>query len=111
MLRNQYWIQSWLWNSRNISEFPRYDIEPTNRESEKNTETLQGDSEPTISFDQDTKQINWYTSLFYTSNSSSTTSVSGFATSANSGYAFEILPGGENHSFRRGKGGTELVNM
>ena len=45
--------------STRISEFPGYHIAPANRESEKNTGTVQEDSESTITFDQDTKQINW----------------------------------------------------
>ena len=76
----------------------------------QNTGIKQADSKPTISFNQDTKLINWQTSLFTSSNCSSTTSVLGFATSTNSGNAFKRLPEGENYSFRTGKRSTELVD-
>lgn len=71
---------------------------------------MQGSSETTIILDQDTKQINWQTSLFSSSNPSSTNSVLGFATSANLGNILERLPGEENHSFRTDKGVTELLD-
>lgn len=113
MFRNQYYIQDNFRISRSISEFPRYDTELANRESDKNTVTVQGDSGPTISFDQDTNQISDRLLLadysLHNSNSSCTTSVFGFTTSTNSRSAFERLARGENRSFRTGRLGTELM--
>ena len=57
MFRNQFKSNVDFEIFRIISKFPGYDIESSNKEKEKNTGMVQGDSKPTISFDQDTKQF------------------------------------------------------
>lgn len=69
-------------------------------------------NQPSISIRTLSKlEINWQTSFFSSNKSFSTTSVSEFGTSTNSGNAFAGLPGGENHSFRTRKVGTELMDI
>ena len=57
MFRNQFKSNVDFEISRIISKFPGHDIESSDKEKEKNTGMVQGDSKPTINFDQDTKQF------------------------------------------------------
>ena len=71
---------------------------------------MQRGSEPVISFGQEIKQINCQNSLFSSTNSSSTSSVSDTATLTNLGNAFEKLSRGENRSFETSKEYAELAD-
>ena len=84
----------------------RHDIESPKRENFENAATMQKDSELAINLNQSTKPINRQTSFHSSSNSSSTTTIQGFATQPDSWNVIKEFYGVKSGFLRTSKKGN-----